>query len=290
MPPAEHDIDAALVTALVADQHPDLEGQVSFFAEGWDTSLWRLGDELLVRLPRRAVAVPGTEAEQRWLPVLAPALPLSVPVPLRVGVAGRGYPWTWSVVPHLRGTPMLEGARLDAEPAADTLGRFLHALHTPSPPDAPRSAIRGVPLAERTATFDELVVEHADDPSIDVARRTWSEALDAPPHHAAPTWVHGDLHPGNVLVDNGALVAVLDFNDLSGGDPATDLAACWLFFEPEQALAAIDAYGGVDPALDARARGWVVLFALLYLSIGHEGHAGFTQVGRDALRRMQPRG
>jgi aminoglycoside phosphotransferase (APT) family kinase protein len=290
MPPAEHDIDSALVAALVADQHPDLLGPVGFFAEGWDTSLWRLGDELLVRLPRRAMAVPGTEAEQRWLPVLAPALPLPVPVPVRVGVAGRGYPWTWSIVPHLSGATALSGARLVAEPAASALGRFLRALHTPAPPDAPQSTVRGVPLTERVTTFDELVVEHAGDPSIEVARRTFADALDAPLHCAAATWVHGDLHPGNVLVHDGALVAVLDFNDLNGGDPATDVAACWLFFEPSAAEAALAAYGGVDAALRARARGWVVLFALLYLSIGLEGHSGFTQVGRDALRRMEPSG
>jgi aminoglycoside phosphotransferase (APT) family kinase protein len=286
MPPAEHDVDATLVGALVADQHPDLLGPVAFFAEGWDTSLWRLGDELLVRLPRRAMAVAGVEAEQRWLPELAPVLPLRVPVPTRVGVGGRGYPWRWSIVPYLSGTPALAGPRLDGARAARTLGRFLRALHLPAPADAPHSEYRGVPIAARAATFDELAVEHADDGAIDVARRVWADARAAPPHRDAPTWVHGDLHPGNVLVDGGELVGVLDFNDLNAGDPATDVAACWLLFEPEDAAVALDAYGGVDEALRARSRGWVVLFALLYLSIGREGHAGFTEVGRAALRRM----
>ena len=145
---------------------------------------------------------------------------------------------------------------------------------------------RGVPLAARVATFDELVAEHAGDAAIDVARGAWAEALAAPPHRDAPTWVHGDLHPGNVLVDDGELVGVLDFNDLNAGDPATDVAACWLLFEPGDAAHALDAYGGADDALRARSRGWVALFALLYLSIGHEGHAGFTEAGRDALRRI----
>ncbi len=286
MPPAEHDVDAPLVAALVADQHPDLLGPVGFFAEGWDTSLWHLGDELLVRMPRRAMAVPGLEAEQRWLPELAGALPLRVPVPVRVGVAGRGYPWRWSIVPYLPGTPALHGPRLDGGRAAVTLGGFLRALHVPAPADAPRSELRGVPLAVRAATFDELVVEHAGDAAIEVARRSFDQALAAPPHCDAPSWVHGDLHPGNVLVEEGELVGVLDFNDLNAGDPATDLSACWLFFEPEHVDVALDAYGGLDDALRARSRGWVALFALLYLSIGREGHAGFTEVGRAALRRL----
>src|SRR5271169_5040717 len=113
MPPAEHDVTAALVAGLVADQHPDLAGPVVAFAEGWDTSLWRLGEDLWVRLPRRAMAVAGLEAEQRWLPELAPVLPLRVPVPVRVGVPGRGFPWRWSIVPHLAGTPALDGPHVD---------------------------------------------------------------------------------------------------------------------------------------------------------------------------------
>ena len=131
--------------------------------------------------------------------------------------------------------PPCSTARTSTAPrSAVALGRFLAALHVPAPADAPRSEWRGIPVAARADTFDELVVEHEGDPSLDVARRAWTAALDAPPHDAAPTWVHGDLHPGNVLVDaDGGLVAVLDFNDLNAGDPATDLAACWLLLEPE---------------------------------------------------------
>jgi aminoglycoside phosphotransferase (APT) family kinase protein len=286
MPPAEHDVDALLVAGLVADQHPDLDGPVGFFAEGWDTSLWHLGEGLLVRLPRRAMAVAGLEAEQRWLPELAPSLPLPVPVPVRVGLPGRGYPWGWSIVPLLSGTPALAGPRLDGARAAATFASFLTALHTPAPHDAPHSEWRGVSIATRSDTFDELAIEHERDEAVHVAVRAWSEALAAPPHAGAPLWVHGDLHPGNVLVADGELVGVLDFNDLNAGDPATDVAACWLLLEPEHTALALAAYGGVDDALRDRARGWVALFALLYLSIGREDHRGFTAVGRDALRRL----
>jgi len=291
MPAAEHDVDERLVRDLLAEQHPDLShDDVAFFAEGWDTTLWRLGDDLLVRLPRRALAVAGLLAEQRWLPVLGPSLPLPVPVPVRVGVPGCGFPWRWSVVPNLVGTPALARPRLDPPRAARSLGGFLSALHRPAPQDAPHSEFRGVPLAARAATFTELVAEL--DTSLDTScdtdavRRTWARALDAPPHRGPATWVHGDLHPGNLLVDRGDLVGVLDFNDLTAGDRATDLSSLWLLFEAPHAGAALDAYGGADPDLVARAKGWAVLFSLLFVSIGRDGRADYAAVGRDGLRRV----
>ena len=285
MPVAEHDVDARLVEDLVGGQHPDLAAPVDFFAEGWDTSVWRLGTDLLVRMPRRAMAVAGLEAEQRWLPVLGSKLPLPIPVPLRIGIAGCGFPWPWSIVPLLEGTPALERPRLDSSRAAATLGRFLRALHSEAPPDAPRSEIRGVALSARIATFEELVVELRGDLDEGAVRRTWTTALEADAPSGSPTWVHGDLHPGNVLVRDGDLVGVIDFNDLNGGDPATDLSAAWLFFEPEHLGVLLDAYGGADHALVTRARGWALLFSMLFVSVGREGRAGYGVVGRDGLRR-----
>jgi len=98
MPAAEHDVDASLVHALLREQHSDLAGLPLVDAgHGWDNSLYRLGDDLLVRLPRRRASADLIEQECRWLPELAPRLPMATPVPLRIGRPGCGYPWAWSI-------------------------------------------------------------------------------------------------------------------------------------------------------------------------------------------------
>jgi aminoglycoside phosphotransferase (APT) family kinase protein len=286
-PAAEHDVDANLVRTLLAEQHPDLAHlAVRFVAEGWDTSLWRVGDTLAARLPRRAVVEPQLVAEQRWLPVLAPRLPLPVPVPVRLGSPGGGYPWRWSVVPWLDGATVLDGAPLDGPRAARSLGAFLRALHVAAPPDAPASEIRGVPVDARTPTLEAVLGDLDGPDEVRAVRAVWSRGLDAPPHAGAPVWVHGDLHHGNVLARDGDVVGVIDFVDLNSGDPATDLAAAWLLLDPGDAPALLDAYGGADDALVARARAWAVLFAVLFVSIGRGGLTRYGACGRAALRAV----
>ncbi len=136
MPAAEVEVTADLVRRLLAGQHPDLAGlPVRPLANGWDNSLFRLGDDLVARLPRRALGASILVNEQRWLPSLAPRLPLPVPVPARTGVPGEGYPWPWSVVPFLPGTPASGGPPFDPWRAAADLGGFFSALHVPAPPD-----------------------------------------------------------------------------------------------------------------------------------------------------------
>ena len=283
-PPAEHHVDAALVTALLAEQHRDLASlEVTYFDEGWDNTVWRLGDELLVRLPRRAMAAPAIEHEQRWLPVLAAVLPLPIPVPVRVGIPGHGFPWRWSVVPLLPGSPAIAGVHVDGPRAAASLGGFLRALHVPSPPDAPDNPYRGVPLSNRTASFEQAAADLSGVVDVTAIRRIWDRGLAAA-RHAVPVWVHGDPHPGNLLVDRGELVAVIDFNDLTYGDPATDLAGAWLLLEPDDADALLAAYGAPDEDLVARARGWAALFTLFFLCLGDEGLEGFGAVGLRAHR------
>ena len=150
MPAAEVGIDASLVRALLQAQHPDLADlPIVAAGSGWDNALYRLGDRVAVRLPRRAAAAALIEHEQRWLPELASRLPLAVPLPVRIGRAGSGYPWSWSVVPWLPGENAAR-ARLDnLEQAARHLGECVGALHQPAPGDAPLNPVRGVPLAER---------------------------------------------------------------------------------------------------------------------------------------------
>ncbi len=287
VPPAEIDIDEALVRRLLEEQHRDLAGEpLEPAASGWDNAMFRLGDALALRLPRRASAVPFLEREQRWLPRLAPSLPLPVPSAVRLGRSGSGYPWPWSVVRWLAGNPA-EREALAADQAA-ALAAFLRALHRPAPADAPENPFRGVPLATRAPALDERWQRVARETELvtRAIRRAWSAALEAP-LDSAPTWIHGDLHPGNVLVRDGALAGVLDWGDMARGDRATDLAAPWMLLESADArlecLRELDALGG---ATLARARGWAVYFGSVFLDAGLAGEPRYVALGAAILQRV----
>jgi aminoglycoside phosphotransferase (APT) family kinase protein len=146
MPPAEVDVSVELVRRLLTGQHPDLADlELTVLANGWDNLVCAAGADYLVRLPRRALAAKLVAHEQRWLPVLAPVLPLPIPAPVRVGHPAEGYPWKWSVVPYLPGGVAALAAPDDLAAAAVALGEFLAALHVPAPPEAPVSPVRGGP-------------------------------------------------------------------------------------------------------------------------------------------------
>jgi aminoglycoside phosphotransferase (APT) family kinase protein len=194
MPAAEVEVTADLVRRLLAGQHPDLAGlPVEPLANGWDNTLFRLGDALAARLPRRALGASVLVNEQRWLPSLAPRLPLPVPAPVRTGVPGEGYPWPWSVVPFLPGTPASDGPPFDPRRVATDLGGFLGALHVPAPPDAPANRYRGVPLERRAATFEQnLATVDFTAPDVtasggrDAVLSAWETALAVPPWDGPP--------------------------------------------------------------------------------------------------------
>ena len=229
MPAAELDIDPALTRALLDAQHPDLANlPLIDVGAGWDNKLYRLGDSLAVRLPRRAAAAALIEREQRWLPELAPGLPLPIPVPVRIGRAGCGYSWSWSVTPWLIGQSAAIARPHDVATAAIDLGAFLCALHQSAPGDAPCNPVRGVPLSYRTTVVHDRARQLA--PLVDAAAllQLWSQLVDTPPWTRPPVWIHGDFHPGNLLVNEGRLSAVIDFGDLCAGDPATDLSVAWM--------------------------------------------------------------
>jgi aminoglycoside phosphotransferase (APT) family kinase protein len=267
MPVAEVDVDEPLVRALLGEQHSDLANlPLTLVANGWDNVLWRLGDELMVRLPRREAAASLVLAEQRWLPELAPRLPLPVPVPLRVGRPGSSYPWAWSVVAWHDGESALTASLGDEHDFARRLGGFLVALHTPGPPNAPVNEFRGVPLAARAHLYDRAVAQLTE--PIDRGRldECFAEALAAPTWDGPPLWLHGDLHRGNLVMRDGRLSAVIDFGDITAGDPATDLAIAWHVFTPEGRAtfraAAANAHDPIDDATWLRARGWAIAVGL----------------------------
>ena len=271
MPAAEVEIDADLVRRLLADQHPDLADlPLTELANGWDNVLYRLGDELVVRLPRRALSASLVANEQRWLGVLAPELPLAIPVPVRVGRPTGEYPWSWSIQPWIPGRAAGAVTDLDGPAAARDLGHFLAALHRPAPPDAPSNPYRGGPLAERIPATDERLDRSPDVVDADDLRRRWHRALAAPVWDGPPLWIHGDLHAHTLLADGGRLVAVIDFGDITAGDPATDLAVAWSLLDPSDhdafRRAADSRIRPIDEGMWLRAEGWAVSVGLAILA------------------------
>ena len=286
-PAAEVAIDDALVAALLAAQQPDLARlPLRLLEAGWDNALFRLGEDLAVRLPRRAAAAPLILHEQAWLPRLAPQLTLPIPAPVRVGAPAGGYPWHWSVLPWLEGVPADQLApHVDqARPFAE----FLRSLHRPAPVDAPANPVRGVPLRSRAASVEERLerLAGATDLITPHIRQTWQAALDAPIDQP-PTWLHGDLHSRNVLVENGAISAIIDWGDITAGDRATDLAALWMLFAAPQARqVALESYADLSEATVRRARGWAVLFGVMLLDSGLVNNPRNAAIGAQTLRRV----
>lgn len=283
-PAAEVDIDEALVRRLLREQRPDLAEQpVWVVANGWDNAVARIGEDWMARLPRRAMAAALITNEQRWLPELAPQLPLPVPIPDFVGQPSADYPWSWSIGRWLPGRSAAEAPPTDQAATADVLGAFVHALHRPAPPDAPANPFRGVALAARAAAVGERIAAlgAAIDPSLTLA--VWQSLLDTPPWEGQPLWLHGDLHPSNMLTLDGHLSAVIDFGDLTAGDPATDLAVAWMMFDRAHRrrfrdVAAIDAHTW------RRAAGWALNLSLAYLT--GDDSTSMPVIGRATLAEV----
>lgn len=280
MPHTNIEITAELVRDLLRDQHPDLaDHPVKLGARGWDNQLWRLGDELAVRLPWATESADTLlRKEYAWLPTLAPRLPLQIPVPQRIGEPSERFPRPWIITTWVPGEPADRAPATRATAAADTLAGFLTALHRPAPDGAPTGRGRGGPLADyadqfagQLATTTELGLI----PDPDAVRAVWEDAVTAPDWAGPALWLHGDLHPANVLTADGTFCGVVDFGDLFAGDPACDLAALWVLL-PDGAIDRCHAAyrPSPDPATLRRARGWAVLRALACIQIGDAGVHG----------------
>jgi len=286
-PASEFEVDAGQVRRLLMAQHPDLSAlPISPLDAGWDNAMFRLGTRWTVRLPRRAAAAALIAREQRWLPALAAALPIAIPAPVRIGHPGEGYPWNWSVLPWLPG--ITADLMPPDEGQAGRLADFLRSLHVAAPADAPASQVRGVPLAQRAAVVEERLrrLESRTSVVTPAVWRAWNCALEAR-WDGTSTWLHGDLHARNVLVDHGSISGIVDWGDLTSGDKATDLAAIWMVLpSPKSREMARAAYPDTSDALWARARGWAVLLGALLLETGLENHPRHARMGELTLDRI----
>jgi aminoglycoside phosphotransferase (APT) family kinase protein len=228
---------------------------------GTDNALYRLGDDRVVRLPRIHWAVGGVDKDSRWLPMLAPLLPVSIPVPLAKGAPAEGYPWEWGVYPWLAGeNPTPQGV---SESLATDVAEFVEALHRVDLRDGPL-AFRGAPLATRDKPTREAIDALEGMIDTDAATAAWEAALEAPEWSGPPVWVHSDVLPGNLLVQGGRLTGVIDFSGIGVGDPACDLMIAWALFSGEN-REAFRAALTVDDATWARGRGHALSQALLFV-------------------------
>lgn len=267
----EVDINAALVRRLLASQFPQWARLplAPVRSAGTDNAIYRLGDDLAVRLPRIDWATEQIDLECQWLPKLAPHLPLALPVPLAHGAPDAGYPWPWGVYRWLEGAAATLERLADPRQAARDLARFILALREidPTGGPCPDPGGRGSPLATRDAETRDAIASLRGiltDDECDAAVAVWETALQAPVWDGPPVWIHGDLHSGNLLAHQGRLSAVIDWGALGIGDPACDHQAAWNFFTP----AARDAFREElqdDAAAWARGRGWALSVALIAL-------------------------
>lgn len=280
--------DGPLVRRLLSVQFPQWASLSIAQVEsaGTDHAIYRLGDDMAVRMPRVDWATEQVEKEQQWLPRLAPLLPLAIPTPLAKGRPAEGYPWHWSVYRWLEGENVTLGRLAEPRQAAIDMARFVAALQRidPSggPPPGSHNFFRGVPLALRDAPTRSAIESLHGIVDADAATATWEAALRTPSWHGSPVWIHGDLQPGNLLAVMGQLSAVIDFGGLGVGDPACDLMVAWNLFSAETREVYREALE-VDDASWARGRGWALSCALIGLPYYTNTNAGFVRWARHTL-------
>jgi aminoglycoside phosphotransferase (APT) family kinase protein len=265
-------IDAALARRLIDSQFPQWSQLpiTTVELDGWDNRSFRLGSELTIRLPSGDWYAKQVDKEQRWLPVLAPRLPLPIPTPVAKGEPGCGFPYRWSVYRWLDGEPAARARVGDRTAFATSLAAFLNALGrvdaSGGPEPGQHNFYRGGALATYAQETEEAIEALGDEVRREAVKRVWDDAMSSS-WDRAPVWFHGDVASGNLLVRDERLAAVLDFGSSGVGDPACDVVIAWTYFSGSS-RARFRAELAVDAATWSRGRGWALWKALITL-LGH---------------------
>lgn len=279
-------IDASLVRRLVATQFPQWANLpvTPVASGGWDHRSFHLGEDMAVRLPSAAAYSQQVEKEQRWLPRLAPFLPLAIPCPLTMGKPADGYPWPWSVYRWIEGETAAVERIADLRAFATTLADFLIVLQRIDAGDGPKAGphnfYRGGKLSVYDAETRHAIAALDGRINTDAVTAVWDAALATEWQHPQ-VWVHGDISVGNLLVKDGRLCAVIDFGSSSVGDPACDLVIAWRFLKGES-RDVFRATLPLDRGTWARARGWALWKALIVVA----GLTGTNPLDVEESRRV----
>ncbi len=278
------DITPAVVRQLIATQFPQWSHLpvTPVPVDGWDNTTFRLGAELSVRLPSADAYVAQVEKEHRWLPILAPQLPLEIPTPVAEGRPGAGFPRPWSVYRWIDGDVASGDEQASSSSFAADLARFLNALRAADaaggPPAGAHSFFRGGPLAALDAQARGSIRVLAREVDARAATEVWDAAL-ATAWDQPPVWVHGDVAPSNLVVVGHRLRAVIDFGCAAVGDPACDVVMAWTNFS-EESDAEFRRTLALDDTTWARGRGWALWKALITLAQERQGGVGASEAAR----------
>lgn len=280
IPPAEVEITIPIVREVVDSQFPQFsDDHLQFLDEGWDNINYRLGDDYIVRIPRRQVAVPLLEKELHFLPLLSEALQIKIPCPVYAGKKTNTIPWCWSIV------PWFDGKTANLDPAhsseANRLAVFLKNLHNLDFPDFPVNPHRSLSLSDKREAVD-IRLENIAALSELVSDRIIKQLdLGCKESLVKPCPIHADLHTRNIIQEEGYIKAIIDWGDMCLGDPATDLLIFWMLFKDQKIRAkALQAYGAKKGDI-IRSKAWAVVFASILVDTGRHGHTQHLKMGQD---------
>ncbi|KPL90373.1 aminoglycoside phosphotransferase family protein [Herpetosiphon geysericola] len=283
----EFPIDQVLVQALITSQFPEWDDLPLHKVEsaGTDNALYRLGETMVVRLPRIAWTIDQIASDFRWLLWLQPQLPLQIPQPLAQGQPSAAYPWQWGVYGWLAGENAVTATPKNPHVS---LSQFLHALQRIDSQHGPVPAsptARGVPLIQRDAATRAALAEAQNLVDAELVLAVWEHAIHIEPWQHAPVWIHGDLHAGNLLVVDAQISAVIDFGALAIGDPACDLLPAWNLFDRQMRLAFRTAMN-IDQATWLRGRGWALSVALIALPYYQHSNPFLANMARYSIQQV----
>ncbi|GGT86838.1 aminoglycoside phosphotransferase family protein [Streptomyces violascens] len=290
MHPGQYPLDDDLVRALIAGQLPQWAGLAveRFPSGGTVNAMYRLGDDMVVRLPLVEGGASDVALEREWLPRLAPLLPTAIPEVVGFGRPAEGYPWPWSVYRWLGGTNPEAGALAEPSLLAEDLAGFVTAMRSidlPGAPTAHRGGTVGLLDTETRAAIEHLRALPQEGIDCDAVTAVWEDALRAPDWDGPPVWLHADLMPGNLLVDAGRLTAVIDFGCLGTGDPACDLFPAWNLL-PADARQVFREAVDVDDATWNRGRARTLSQALIALPYYRTTNPAMAHNARHVIRAV----
>lgn len=260
-------INERLVQNLLASQFPEWKGLPikSVSHQGWDNRTFRLGEDILVRIPSSQEYISQVEKEQLWLPKLAPHLPYPIPVPIALGKPDNGYPWKWSIYKWLTGESALYALIDNLEIFATDLAHFIYTLHQVNTLGGPVPGLdnfyRGGSLLNYDAETRKAISFLHGRIDQKAILDLWEKAISTK-YAGHPVWVHGDISPGNLLVSGGQLSAVIDFGQLAIGDPACDLMITWTLFYGKSRETFIQSLP-LEQDIWIRAKAWTLWKALI---------------------------